>query len=155
MTRTIRNLQWAKALPAKPRGIPQSRPRGRKAAGLRYEKAFAKTLPDAIHGQWFEFEDAKGYGVCQTDLLLHGKNTVLILENKYTWTPDAYQQLYGLYFPVVQAAFGKEVLGVQVCKVLVPGLPKRVQVESTLEEAVRAAREGKDAVLHWIGVGTV
>jgi len=149
MSRRIEGLLWAR--PAqRPAGMPFGRPRGAKAQGLRYERLLAQALPSAKHGQWFEFEDANGRGVCQTDLLLGRNGRCVVLECKYTWTPDGHQQLERLYLPVVQMALQRPVVGVVAAKKLVMGLP--VQVASDLDEAMRIAMEGRRVVWHWTGV---
>jgi len=72
--------RFAYGLPISPKG----RPKGAKAAGLRYEKALAAAIPRAEHGQWFEFTDLNGPGHCQMDLLIVGNKRVVILECKLT-----------------------------------------------------------------------
>lgn len=141
--RRIVGLKWAREC-ERPKCIPKGRPRGRKAAGLRYERQLAKALPEAKHGQWFEFEDVNGRGYCQTDLLLHlGGWGIAILECKYTWTLEAQRQLDLLYRPVVERAFMLPVRCVVVCKVLVPEAPLAAP---TLGEALASGR-----VWHWLG----
>lgn len=134
-------------LDAKPASIPNSRPRGAKGQGLKYERDFAKALPSAMHGQWFEFWDANGRGWCQPDFLLRVGETIVVLECKYTWTPLGRGQIGQLYKPVVEAAFGARAVGVVVCKHLIPEAPKSVP---GLEEAIRLAVAGKESVLHWL-----
>lgn len=152
--RTIRGLKWARALPARPSCIPQGRPRGAKAQGLRYERALAAMLPAARHGQWFEFEDLGGRGYCQVDLLLdRPEGGLLILEAKYTWTFEGHQQIEGLYVPVVERAWGMRAKGVVVAKRLVPGVVGVAKVVGTLEEA--SAWASGRVVLHWLGKGAL
>lgn len=153
MTRRVQNLVWAKELEAKPRCIPVNCPvQGCRALGVRYEKAMAKALPAAQHGLWWEFFDGNGPGFCQTDLLLVGPHYALVLEVKYTYTTEAWEQLETLYGPVVEKALEKEVLGVQVCKII-PGLIG-TEISASLEESIDAAkRKGLRSVLHWSGLG--
>lgn len=148
--RQIQGLKWASPC-ERPQGIPKSRPRGAKAAGLRYEKALAKALPAAKHGQWFEFEDRNGRGWCQTDLLLIRDHEVVILEAKYTWTQEGHFQVNGLYRPVVEIAFGKPAVGVVVCKVLTQQTP-REGISGTMEGAVLAWRTYGHGIWHWLGM---
>ena len=153
MTRRIKGLCWARVLPARPNGIPASRPRGAKAQGLRYERALAANLPSATHGQWFEFCDVNGHGFCQVDLLLPRGEVLVVLEVKYTWTWEAYRQLEELYLPVVEMALGGAVIGLQVCKRLVPEA-RSVTICASLEEAIQEAGERGEArrsVWHWLG----
>jgi hypothetical protein len=86
-------------------------------------------------GIWFEFEDANGWGCCQVDGLVPGQR-LGVLEIKYTWTVQAFEELELLYLPVVQRALGQPVWGIQVCKVLTP-LADRVC--GSLGEAQNAA----------------
>ena len=81
--RVIVGLHYA-AMCLRPANLPKARPKGAKAAGLRYEKALAAAIPRAEHGQWFEFTDLNGPGHCQMDLLIVGNKRVVILECKLT-----------------------------------------------------------------------
>ncbi len=151
MSRVVSGLQWAKAC-SRPACIPKSRPRGKKAAGLRYERSLASALPWATHGQWFEFEDYKGHGWCQPDVFFELSGHIFVLEAKYTWTEAGFRQIEGLYAPVLRNAFRKPVHGVQVCKVLVPEMGGS-QVYRSLTDACDGAAAGGKVVLHWIGAG--
>lgn len=149
----IEGLEWAKALPGRPKCIPQGRARGAKAAGLRYEREIAGALPGSVHGQWFEFRDRNGLGYCQPDLLLRGgPGELVVLEAKYTWVAQGHGQIAELYRPVVELATKRWVLGIVVCKVLRSSMPG-VAIASTLEEALNLARQGRTVALHWIGQG--
>lgn len=151
MTREVRGLRWARAC-ARPGCIPVGRPRGVKAKGLVYERQVAGAVPGAIHGQWYEFEDANGPGWCQVDLMFPhpgGLPAFVLLECKLTWTPEAFRQLRGLYIPVVEAASGHHALGLQVCRNLVPGLTS--VVVGNLERGVQIALTGREVCWHWLG----
>lgn len=146
MKRKVIGLRWATVC-ERPSNLPVSRPRGAKAAGLRYERLLAKALPEAIRGQWFEFEDRNGRGYCQTDLLLpvnFGK--VAVLECKYTYTWEGLQELANLYLPVVKMALRREAVGVMVCKRLIPTAG---QVQGSLPAALAVA-SGQPSCWHWI-----
>lgn len=149
--RAVRGLETARAC-ERPVGIPFSRPRGAKAAGLRYERDLAKAMPSAKHGQWWEYRDLAGPGFCQTDLIYQLASGVLVLEAKYTWTETGHQQLERLYLPVVSRALAVPTCGIVVCKVLTTEVPRN-SVCSSLEEALGHARAGRRAVLHWLGTG--
>lgn len=153
MHRIISGLKWATPLEAKPACIPNGRARGKKAYGVRYERALARAIPEAEHGRWFEFEDRAGRGFCQTDLLLQRKAFCVVLEAKYSWVAEGHSQIEHLYRPVVERAIGKPVLGVVVCRSIV-GAPKSVAIASELESAIELALRGGWVVLHWLG-GTV
>lgn len=149
MARRVYDLRWARAA-ARPVGLPVGRPRGAKAAGIRFERAVAAGLPKAKHGLWWEFEDGAGRGVCQTDLVIVGADQVLVLECKYTWTEEAWEQLRGLYLPVVAMALGRPALGLQVCRMLRPGCSDRVVHE--LKAGFGLALEGHRVAWHWTGL---
>lgn len=154
MTRRIVDLKWARAS-QRPAGLPIGRPRGAKAAGLRYQSAVATSLGSgASEGNWFEYEDKNGRGVCQTDLLFQHPNCLVILEVKYTWTAEGHQQLEWLYGPVVSAALKQPVIGIQVCRRLTAeALAYGITVTSTLESAIANAAEGRRVVWHWLAQG--
>ena len=157
--RIIKGLISANPCP-RPANIPKSRPRGRKAAGLKYERDLACGLRLSItgkapiwHGQWFQFVDSRGMGVCQTDILVKTPFGTAILESKYTWTEDGHTQIDKLYVPVVEKAYpGTPAFGIVVCKVLT-GDVKPEWICRDLESAVRRAANGLKTVLHWVGSG--
>ena len=137
----------------KPRGIPQNRPRGAKAMGLRFERAVAKALPDAAHGQWFDFQDSNGPGYCQPDLFFVFPDCVVVLECKYTWVPAAQGQIFDLYAPVLGKVFGRPVGGIVVCKNLTGATPLDLVVDDYFQ-AIRDAHAFPSPpypVLHWLG----
>lgn len=149
---TITNLTSA-SLIERPECIPlPSHPRGARAAGLRYERLFAKQFPQALHGPWFSYEDKSGFGYCQPDLILSLlPKCLVVFEVKYTLTDDAFFQLRDLYLPVVKKAMAATCVGVVVAKNLIPNLSV---VTPRLEDAVSAAIKRGDEgipVLHWVG----
>lgn len=148
--RSAEAVRWA-SLIERPNCIPMSKHRGAKAAGLRYERAFAKQFPQSLHGQWFEYEDKHGLAYCQPDLIVSLLPICLIVfEVKYTLTDEAFHQLNHLYLPVVQAAMEAPVFGVAVCKNLVP-IRTRFTTTSSFEDAVNQSKAGSAVVLHWVG----
>lgn len=159
MSRIIRGLIWAQPC-ERPKNIPKSRPRGRKAAGLKYERDLACGLKMSIvgkvpiwHGQWFKFEDSRGTGVCQTDIVLRTPVGIAILESKYTWTEAGHAQIDRLYVPVLEAANpGVPAFGFVVCKVLTSDV-KPEWVCRDLATAIRRSSAGLRTVLHWVGAG--
>lgn len=159
MSRIISDLKWAEALDGWPDHIPRPRSRGVKALGRRYEAAVARQLgSEATRGQWWTYRDAHGPGLCQTDLVIPGASWVVVLECKHTWIAEGMDQLHYLYLPVVGMATGKRVLGVQVCKHMVPYASGAIFTD--LESAVEAAKETwrqkaitRCVTLHWRGVG--
>jgi hypothetical protein len=150
MYRQITGLKRARALDERPQGIPVGRARGAKGNGIRYERAVAASLPEAIHGQWFEFVDANGPGWCQTDLLLAESGKTVIVEVKYTWTGEAWTQLERLYKPVVELAFGRPVVGIVCCRRLLPETLTVNAVSGTLGEALTKAKAGVRSTWHCV-----
>lgn len=149
--RVISGLIEASACP-RPKCIPQSRPRGAKRAGLKYERDLARGIPGAKHGQWFEFTDRGGHGYCQPDVIFSHQGRIVVLESKYTWVESGHRQIGQLYKPVLERALARPVLGIVVCKVLTGETP-RDWVCSNLDEAISRASLGLPTVLHWIGTG--
>lgn len=148
--RIIRRLQWAEPLKARPASIPASRPRGAKAAGLRYERALAKHLPAGAHGIWFEFKDENGHGYCQTDHLYSFlPDFIAIIEVKYTLVLEAYSKLRELYIPIVSKAMKAPAVGIIVTRNLIPGFENPYL---DLPSAAYAASVADyPTVLHWRG----
>lgn len=105
--RPAEDILWARPC-TRPHFVPVNRPKGSKAAGLRYERSFAKFLKPlgCIHGQWFEYEDETGLRYCQPDLLFPiSLRLMAIIEVKYTLVDRAFDQLLDIYKPVVEAAY--------------------------------------------------
>lgn len=147
MTRQITNLRWA--YECQPAHLP-CRPRDpKKAAGIRYENRLAAALPNWRHSIWFRFEDASGLGYCQPDIFLANPHYSVVLEAKLSLTTQAWNQLEGLYIPVLERALRRPAFGVVVARNLraVEG-----EVCSTLDEAITLALCRHRAVLHWMGV---
>lgn len=145
--RIVKGLKWARI--GEGPELPLRRPRGAKALGLRYERALARALPGAIHGQWWEYEDLNGHGWCQSDLIMRVGAELVVLEAKYSWVEKGHEQMEELYMPVIEAALGQRPLGIEVCKNLRYGVR---HVNSDLDKAIAQARVSR-SVLHWLGVG--
>jgi len=154
MSRRVVDLAWAQRHPAGwPAGIPKPRLRGIKAFGGRYEKAVGKALPEAEKGVWWEFRDRNGPGLCQTDFVLPLPDVLVVIECKHTWTDEGMDQLAGLYIPVLQRATGQPVIGIQVCKHLVPWAGTAF---SEIGDAISMARACRMPVtLHWRGISPI
>lgn len=147
MSRVIQGLIWAKGVP-RPASIPVSRGRGVKALGRAYERKVAKALPDAKHGQWFQFLDVNGLGHCQTDLILL-TDPIWVLEVKLTDVDGAREQLEKLYFPVVSHVFKRAVRGAVVVKHL-SGASRGGKIVENFDQAT--ALPGIP-IIHWRGIG--
>lgn len=145
----ISGLKWARLSPKPKFAVKGARlPRGVKGEGVRFERKVAKALPLAQHGVWFEFEDSRGLGHCQPDLLLIQSDRVIVIECKLTWTPVAQTQLSDLYLPVVEFVFGLPVVLVTICRNLTPTTPR-----DALCDDLRAALSSSHSfpVIHWLG----
>lgn len=153
--RNIVGLHYA-AMCLRPASIPKSRPKGAKAAGLRYERELAAAIPRAEHGQWFEFSDLNGPGHCQMDLLIVGNRRVVIIECKLTDVQTGRAQIEDLYFPIASKVWpDKKPLGIVAAR----HLSKENQlelVETTLKGAIqRAEVQNVIPTLHWIEKGPI
>lgn len=107
-------------------------------------------MPEAKHGQWFEFEDLNGRGCCQTDLLFGQGGVCWVLEVKYSWTVEGHRQLEELYLPVVSKAIARPTRGLVVCRRLTEGM-RGVRVASGLQEAILLAETERRVAWHWLG----
>ena len=140
--RHIVGLHYA-AMCLRPAHLPKSRPKGAKAAGLRYEKALAAAIPRAEHGQWFEFQDMNGPGHCQMDLIIEGQKRIVVIECKLTEVQIGRNQLTDLYFPIARKVWpDKEPLGIVAAR----HLSKENQldvVETSLKAAILRAEIGR------------
>lgn len=100
------------------------RPRGSKAAGLRYERKVRDELLrrkyDFAYGPWIHFRDRNGTGAAQPDFVVYvDSEKWFLLESKLTQTPTAFSQLFRLYIPLLQFLHPEvTIIPVQVCKVL-------------------------------------
>lgn len=150
--RHILGLRRAEALSEKPSCIPQSRPRGAKAAGIRFEKAVFEALSGGIRGQWFSYEDENGPGLCQPDILYPFlPDFFAVIEVKYTLVPGAHQKLSNLYLPVASRALQAPCAGVVVVKNLDPRY-RRGKIYTDLRAAAEAAFDrGYPTLLQWSG----
>lgn len=147
--REIVGLRKVKVLRERPECIPQGKARGVKGEGVRYERGLAEgVLRGALHGVWFEYEDAGGHGFAQADFVWEREGEVIVGEAKLTWKLGAYAQLRRLYFPLVAAVWGVAPGGIVVCKNVTRETPKAT-VRGTLREALDSAtRERIIPVLH-------
>ena len=126
----ISKLRWAKALDERPVFIPSPRLTGVKRAGVLYENRVANYMKaiygdeNVLHGQWYQYEDRRGVGYCQSDILIlpHGDvKDLIILECKLKSRRVAEVQLRYLYKPIVEHLYpNTNIIMVQVCKFLNP-----------------------------------
>lgn len=155
----VRSLYWAKPCRA-PRAAPRGL-KGTKALGIAYERNVGKALealpamPKIHRGAWFEFCDSGVVRHCQPDIVMKwkgedGKPLALVVEVKLTDTPVAYGQLRGLYFPVLEEAFGLPVRGVVVARRTTRASGA---VYGTIREALSATAPAGIGLVHWLGTG--
>lgn len=122
----IRKLKWAKALDERPEFIPMTKSRGVKRAGQLYENRIANYVKAlygedrVLHGQWYQFEDGRGMGWCQTDIIIKpdkDSKVLIALECKLKAVNKAESQLKYLYLPVLQRLYPDyDIRLIQVCK---------------------------------------
>lgn len=129
----------------------RARPRGAKAAGLRYEKAFARAMPQAKHNPWFAFIDRNGAGNCSPDFVLELDDCLVVFECKLSDKSYAKDQLRLLYVPIVERVYGKSVRAIVVTKILRPWSDTS-RVVGTMAEAIEMAKH-TIPTLHWLGRG--
>ena len=149
------DVRWAHPSQTPPPFINLDRKQsGRRAEGIRYERKVHDKLrsryPVYFDGQWFRFSSVYPNGArwCQCDgLIIDPKaGCITIIECKYQHTFDAWYQLFQLYLPVVQVAFGP-MWAVSCCEVVkwydpaVAGEPR-----PTLVASPDLARPGQFAV---------
>lgn len=137
--------------------------------GLRYENRLFTALRKlnvgvVEHNPWFEYEDsAHQHGICCPDFLIRVSDLgPIIIECKYTFTPQAFTKLTGLYVPVVDVVLGAEGAEfrgasirdttvpnwLMICHTLVVGSPRpgpTIQTALTLSAPL----------YHWAGLGPV
>ena len=143
--RKIEGIIWSHPALEGPFGIYKPKSRA-KLAGIRYENNLAKKLQDWNHAQWWHFCDQNGEGWCQTDFWKDFGDWVGVIECKYTYTEEAWKQIFGLYKPVLEKWSRKEVFGVQVCKTLTRETP-----EEALAWRLDKAFSGRKSVVCWDG----
>ena len=121
----IRGLRWAKALDRQPNFLSSPKIRGIQRAGLIYENRIANYLQaiygkDVIHGQWYAFEDRRGLGWCQPDIIIlpnRNRKYILVIECKLKATKKAWVQLNYLYRPIMERLYPQvDIRLVQVVK---------------------------------------
>lgn len=108
------DLQWARAAQESPAFAKRPLPRGRRRAGILYERKAQEYLHDRfglryIPSPWLLFQGKVSDPLrwCQPDGLLINlpRGHITVLEIKYQHTPDAWWQLTHLYLPILQKLF--------------------------------------------------
>ena len=106
--------------------------------GLRFEHKIKDFLSDRysdkaelLKGQWFQFEDIRGRGFAQPDIILFPQEFVtndplIIVEVKLTWRPGVERKLRRFYGPLCQQIWPNlKQRHVQICR----GLKKNCSVD--------------------------
>lgn len=100
--------------------MKQSRPRGRKRQGVKYEQAahahFRSLFPVWQANQWIHFSDEAGARWCQPDGFADLGDYILLVEFKYQHTPEAWEQLRLVYGPLLEFMLGKRVVILETVK---------------------------------------
>lgn len=144
---------WAKLCPVPIFPSPQGRT-AREKAGLKYERRVHERLYeqyglDYIPSQWFSYHDGESVRYCQPDgiLLLERFSILLIVEVKYSHTPDAFWQVEHLYVPVLRAFIGTSPWRIATCEVVKWYDPStRFPVRPVLRESLEDVKVGEFAV---------
>ena len=115
--RQIKKLKWARFTDFAPHKKPDLK---KVSSSIRdghvYEEKVAQYLAAVFgednvkHGQWVEFCDANGPGMCQPDIIVEKDGRVAIIECKLTARKTARKQLEKLYAPVLRHIYKKRKL---------------------------------------------
>ena len=100
-------------------------------------------MGELIVGPWIGFEDSKGVGICQPDLLVVGTYSTLILEAKLKQSKRALVQLQHLYAPLAEKVWGQGCVCIQVFKW--PSCDKTTQWVNNPQEAL----DSRKAFVHY------
>ena len=150
----IRGLRWAKALDRQPNFLLSPKIRGIRRAGLIYENRIANYLQaiygkDVIHGQWYVFEDRRGLGWCQPDIIIlpnRNRKYILVIECKLKATKKAWVQLNYLYRPIMERLYPQvDIRLVQVVKNLNKNL--KLQMLDNVEDMFSQEKQFEYATL--------
>jgi len=151
----IIGVRWAE-FTERPPWLTDSPLKGVQREGQLYEERLGALLEalcgkdrEVLMGQWIKYQDKRGVGWCQPDILLmpkKRKRTIYIIEVKRTATGHAITQLAQHYLPVIRKMFPKKHIRlVQICNFMKHGW--KGLVFKTPEDML--ARRG------WQGVATL
>lgn len=152
-------VEWVQHSQTTPSFIRETRQRGRRAQGLRYQEKVSSHLNDRfgevfVSGPWFRY---KAVGVdkprwCQPDglLFIPELSRIILIEVKLQHTSDAWWQLRQLYLPVVAHAFPPSRWEYVLCEVVrwydpIVAFPEKVR----LRPDVLSAEPGEFACHIW------
>jgi hypothetical protein len=120
----IHQLEWAK-FTTKGMPSPKHKAGSFKKKGVMYEKRVADYCRShyggrVSHGQWIKFEDERGAGKCQPDILIlprSKEDPIVIIECKLTWKKGVEDKIKGVYGTCIKDIFpGYKVRYIQACK---------------------------------------
>lgn len=163
--RVVSGLLSSRRLDGRPPCIPIGRPRGVKAAGIRYQKAFEAALLKEFPASgvdpspWFEYRDANGRGYCQPDAIIYNMDGdfYTILECKLTDYASARRQIDELYLPVVEKWSGAPVGRLVVLRNVTSVDTGPQNIFEDFRLALAAANKRRNyaypPVFHWLGKG--
>ena len=160
--RVVNGLLSARRLDCRPSCIPIGRPRGAKAAGIRYQHTVERALLGAFPrsgidvGPWFEYSDVNGRGYCQPDFLIYNpsQDEYVICECKLSDWLGAEAQMRELYIPVAERALGTKVNCLVILHNLAPGIAE-YRVFGDFRDALWEARLNSPPIWHYLGRGPV
>lgn len=155
----VSDLRSAKLLGERPACIPIGRPRGAKAAGMRFQRAVGAALEvklghQVLLGPWFEYLDGSVRRYCQPDFIIYrpAHADFVVAEAKLTWNFEAYEQLWRLYVPVVRQYAAKPVCTMLIVRNLTRETPKQA-VFDNFSAALAAAHGAACPIFHYLGRG--
>ncbi len=126
-------------------------------AGISFEKKFFEKLKQVIgekdeltirHNQWFRYKDYSGEKTCVPDILLFQNKSIIVMEVKQTFVPNAIIKLRDLYCPVVSKAWGIPCRPLVVCRHLTPGGP-------VAHSRITFAVQSEYPLYQWTGIGPI
>lgn len=79
-------------------------------------RELSKALRKEAKQDWIEFEDENGLGFCQPDAFVVFDKLVILVEAKLTWVDCVWEELHGLYRPLLQELFQRPVTCIAACK---------------------------------------
>lgn len=133
---------------------PQTGLTPKQKAGLRYERKVHERLQEQyglayLPSIWFDYFDGEDIKHCQPDglLLLPDDRVLVIVEVKYSHTPEAFWQLEHLYVPVLRAFMRDSGWRIATCEVVKWYDPcTRYPVRTVLRESLEDVKVGEFAV---------
>lgn len=126
--------------------------KGSRSKGLTYERKFGKMLRrwmdsgyfyegQLFQKHWINFEDDNGVGWAQPDYFILTPDAIWIFELKLSQNSGAWEQLRGLYGPLLEHLFRRDIVRVQVCKNL-------IEHDGTVVNSIDALGDG--CTFHWL-----